>query len=80
MIRVIEKTKDGDLICEDSESSQLFFQCMCGSIGMYERCLKLNQKESDDFRKGKLEVTEIYKNICNDIPAVQGRLVPPFKF
>lgn len=78
MINFIEKHLGAILVYEDSETKQLYYQCLCGGIGMYERCLKLNEEETEEYRAGILDHDKMLRAICRENPDLENRIVPPF--
>lgn len=76
MIREVSALYFGIHILEDTETQEYYFQGLCSQIGLYERCIKMNQSEKQMFIDGKLDLDELLRNVCREVPGYKERLIP----
>lgn len=76
MIREVSAPSFGILILEDTETQEYYFQGLCGQIGLYELCIKMNKIEKEMFIQGKLDLNELLRNVCREEPGYKERLIP----
>lgn len=77
MIRVISDSTWGVSILEDTETGELSFQCLCGSVGMYWQRVMLTAGEAGEIRRGNFYADPMVNEVCKRTATVAERLMEP---